>query len=211
MSSCKKILFIDFDGTLCHDRYWRTLPQEKYKVVQETFFGSNRTIVNDWMRGKYTSEQINTIVARKLNMPYEEIWNLFKDECFKIKVSEEILKKIKSLRKDYVVILVTGNMDSFFRFTENRLNLKKYFDLVINSYEEGSLKTDNNGETFLKYAKKFKVPIKNCFVIDDSKNVCNVFQKLGGESLLITKEKDIGYYLDFLSNFDNRDPYEEGC
>jgi hypothetical protein len=55
----KPIIFCDFDGVLCHDKYWRSLPEDQYEKVQELLFRDGTTLVNDWMRGEFTAEGIN--------------------------------------------------------------------------------------------------------------------------------------------------------
>ncbi len=147
------------------------------------------------MRGKYTAEEVSLIVAEKIGMPYEKLWQLFVEDCKTMRVSKEVLEKLRSLRDRYIVILVTGNMDSFSRFTHPALGLDNYFDEISNSFNEGMLKAENGGELFLKYAKKYGVKIEDCIIFDDSPNVYNLFAKLGGTPYLITKEKDLKHYL----------------
>ena len=202
MNSTKPILFCDFDGTLCHDRYWRSLPPDEYEKVQELLFKDSTILVNDWMRGKYSAEEINQIVSKKTGIPFEKLWNIFVDDCKTIYVSKEILETLHRLRNQYTVILITGNMDSFSRFTQPALALENYFDYISNSFYEGIHKTDNRGEIFLKYAEKYSVPIQNCIVIDDSKNVCKIFNELGGTAYFVTQDQNILYYLEKLADRD---------
>lgn len=75
--TAKPILFIDFDGTLCHDRFWRGLPEDQYEKVQEFLFKQDKSLIQDWMKGKRTAEEINQQVADKLGIPYEDIWKIF--------------------------------------------------------------------------------------------------------------------------------------
>lgn len=200
MDNIKPILFCDFDGTLCHDRYWRKLPSDKYEKVQKLLFRNDTTLINDWMRGKYSSEEINQFVSQKIGMPSEELWDVFVKDCRTMKVSKKALGMLNRLRDHYTVILLSGNMDSFSRFTQPALGLENYFDYISNSFHEGMHKTDNGGELFLKYAEKYNVPIQNCIIIDDSENACKVFNKLGGTTYLITKARDILYYLEKLAD-----------
>lgn len=188
----KKYLFIDFDGTLCHDRFWRSLPSELYKKVQNFLFCENKHIAYQWMRGYYTSEQINQLVADGVGIDRDLLWNLFVDDCKTMKVSQSTLKKIDGLRGRFSVILVTGNMDCFDRFTVPSLKLNEYFDNIINSYNEGILKDENNGLTFTQLAGD---AIHNSFLIDDSEGVCKAFSRLGGRALQVTKVKNIDYLL----------------
>jgi len=195
----KPILFVDFDGTICFDKYWRSLPLEKYDQIQNFIFGEDKTILNSWMKGEYTAEEINKIVADKIDIPYEELWGLFMLDCNTMQVPPEILEKLNSLRKKYVVILITGNMDSFTRFTVPSLHLDTFFDHINNSFFHKSFKDDNGGKIFVEYADALVVPIGNCILMDNSVKTCEIFTVLGGKACLITPEQDIMSYLDDLA------------
>lgn len=95
---------------------------------------------------------------------------------------------------------MTGNMDSFTRFTVPALALDKYFDSISNSFYEGKLKTDEGGKLFLDYAEKYDVCIEDCIVIDDSEKVCSVFEVLGGSAFRITPQNDIHHHLSLLAS-----------
>lgn len=92
-------------------------------------------------------------------------------------------------------MLVTGNMDCFSRFTKPALSLENYFDEIINSYEVGKLKTDNEGEFFRDYASQHSIPLEECYVIDDSEKVCKIFLSLGGRAFQVTLEDNITRHL----------------
>jgi FMN phosphatase YigB (HAD superfamily) len=192
----KPILFCDFDGVLCHDRYWRSLPKEHYEKIQVLLFGEDVSLINDWMRGKYSSEEINQKMSEHTGVPFQEIWDTFIKDCQTMHVDEEILQKLDKLRNSYTVILFTGNMDSFTRFTVPALGLERYFDLISNSFDEGLMKTENDGELFVKYLKRFDAPIADSIVFDDSPRVGKVFERLGGKSYLVTKDVPLGFHLE---------------
>lgn len=191
----RKILFIDFDGVLCYERYWRSLPAAQLEQVQELLFRNDRTLVNDWMRGNYTAKEINVVVSKKLGIPYESLWELFVRDCKTMNVDLNILKQINQLREYFIVILLTDNMDSFTKFTQPALKLDNYFDLICNSFEQGMRKIDRNGELFLKYVHAYQAPIHDCVLIDDSKNVHDIFATLGGTGYLVTPEHNISYWI----------------
>ncbi|OGL60859.1 hypothetical protein A3D60_00070 [Candidatus Uhrbacteria bacterium RIFCSPHIGHO2_02_FULL_47_29] len=170
------------------------LPAEHAKV-QQLLFGTDKTIVSDWMRGKYTAEQVNEFVAREIGLPFEKLWSVFVQDCRTMKVSQPALEKLNTLRDQFTVVLLTGNMDSFSRFTVPALQLEKYFDLISNSYFEGKHKTDNSGELFVAYAQKIGVPLESCLLIDNSPRACAIFENLGGIAYLATPENDINYHL----------------
>jgi len=93
-------------------------------------------------------------------------------------------------------------MDSFSRFTQPALALENYFDHISNSFYENIHKKDNGGEIFLKYTKRYGIPIQSCILFDDSDNVCKIFTELGGVACLITQDQNILYHLEKLADRD---------
>jgi FMN phosphatase YigB (HAD superfamily) len=191
----KPILFVDFDGTICHERYWRSLPSLHHQAVQDLIFKSNTQMVHDWMRGKYSAEEVNQFIADTIGIPFEGLWELFVKDCVTMHVSPHVLDQITELRKKYFVILMTGNMDSFTRFTVPALNLESCFDHISNSYYEGRHKTDDTGQLFLDYAERYKVPFSECIMIDNSEKVCSLVRELGGRAYHVTPELGVEHYL----------------
>jgi FMN phosphatase YigB (HAD superfamily) len=199
----KSILFVDFDGTLCHDRFWRSLPAEQYEQVQRFLFGEDKTHVQEWMLGKRTAEEINELLAKHLNVPFQELWNVFVQDTSSMKVSQESLNAIKNLRDKYITILVTVNMDSFSRFTVPALQLNDYFDAISNSYDERLFKSDNDGEVFRKYIHAYQAPVASSVLIDDSPSACATFSSLGGISRQVIGDSNLAYHLNQISEVSN--------
>ena len=173
----KPYLFVDFSGTLSNDKYWRSLPEDKFAILQRHFFGQNMNMVRNWMRGQYTSEQINIVAANQVGMNPLELWEIFVRDCETFSVEEETLAMIQALRNKYTVVLITENMDCFDRFVVPHLNLDDYFDHICNTWNEGRLKSDENGSLFLKYAGD---GIEKAYLVDDSSSAGVVFRALGG-------------------------------
>jgi len=86
MTTIKPILFCDFDGVLCHDRYWRSLPFKEHEQVQELLFRNDTTLLNDWLRGKYSAEEVNRLVSEEIAMPFEKLWKVFVKDCKNMRV-----------------------------------------------------------------------------------------------------------------------------
>ena len=191
----KPILFVDFDGTLCFDRFWRSLEPALYNKIQSFLFKENKIKTNEWMLGKRSSEEINETLARYLQVPPDSLWQLFQQDCETMWVDQELLNKINSLRKKFYTILITDNMDCFDRFTTPALELNKYFDVIVNSFREQKFKSDSNGELFVKYTNKFNSPIKSSVLIDNSVKTCNVFSRLGGTVYLVTSDESASRHL----------------
>lgn len=195
----KPVLFIDFDGTLCHDRFWRSLHQSEYRQIQEILFNQNKEIVADWMRGKYSSEEINAFLADRLGVSYECLWSTFVQDCKTMNISKEALDLIKSLKERYRSVLMTDNMDCLDRFTIPALGLNSYFDSVVNSFSRKRLKKDENGKAFLDEIQYRQTDIKDCMLIDDSESTCELFQSMGGRALRVTERKPLQYWLKSVS------------
>ncbi|HEY0011153.1 MAG TPA: hypothetical protein VGB97_04595 [Candidatus Paceibacterota bacterium] len=191
----KPILFVDFDGTLCQDRFWRSLPADKYQKVQEVLFGDDRAYLQAWMKGGHTSEEVNQMLAGHLGMPFEELWRLFVHDAATMEVSTEALEMIRGLRNAYTTILITVNMDSLSRFTVPALKLDAYFNDISNSYYEGKFKNDNGGEVFRDYLNKYEAPVERSILIDDSSTACETFRTLGGVAYQVTHEEDVVRHL----------------
>lgn len=193
-----KTLLIDFDGTICHDRFWFGIDQTSKDKVSEFLHANNHKMIIKWMKGKITSEEINKEIAKLLKRDEKKLWQEFVKSCYKMKVNKNLLNKINKLRKTYQVVLLTDNMDSFDRFVSPNLKLEKYFDKIINSFNEGNIKGEPNGKLFKKTLKTMKVPIKDAILFDNSKLICKLFKALGGKSHLVTKEKPIEFHLNKL-------------
>ena len=159
----KKIIFIDWDGTLCWSRFWESLIKSNPKFAQgiDDFFSSEKETINNWMRGKFNSEEINKIISQRIGLPNEIVWQTFVSDCQKMEIDKEAVSLIKRLREKYLVILVTGNMDCFTRFTVPALRLEEVFDSIVNSADIGYLKTDYNGKIFIDLLQQFNAFCKN--------------------------------------------------
>lgn len=191
----KPTLFVDFDGTLCHDKFWRSLDPEILEKIQAFEFGPTGT-ANKWMRGEFTSEEVNESIAKELGIPYDELWKTFVDNCSNMQVSQAVLEKINSLRSTYHTVLLTDNMDSFDRFTVPALQLENYFDMIVNSYSEKKSKMENEGELILDVLRRVDSTIESSYLLDNSKDICSLFETLGGTSFLVTSEQNLEYWLD---------------
>ncbi len=193
--SAKPVLFIDFDGTLCHDRFWRSLGPDHSKKIQSSLFSQDLRLVTDWMKGAYSSEEVNEKLALTLNVPFGFLWETFVKDCAGMSVDEAVLKKVNGLRKKYKTVLITDNMDCFERFTVPALKLDEYFDVIVCSSKEKMLKNEDGGKLFRDVMLRFDGIPAQSILIDDSKRSCSTFEALGGRSFLITKEKPLSHWL----------------
>ena len=191
-----KIIFLDWDGTLCWSRFWgslRSISSQDFALgqkIDDILFSKNRALINDWMRGQKSSEELNTFLSEQLQTNPERLCNIFLQDCKSMEFDDQLRKKIEQMRTCAHVVLVTGNMDCFSRFTVPALELEKVFDKIINSSDLGYLKTERGGETFLTCTREYNIQINKTFLIDDSVKTCEFFNSLGGRSYAVLNGKD---------------------
>ena len=195
----KQNIFVDFDGTICFDYFWRSAPKEIKKVIDKFLFQDNTYLLEDWMRGKKSSEDINQIISDKCNLNCSTIWDYFVTDCENMFISEDILRALSACKKNNVLILITDNMDCFNRFTKNKLKLSDYFHYVFNSCDYGCLKDDPPQRgLFKKIIDLQGFNIQKSVLLDNSQKNFDIFNHLGGSSFLIKDKHDIVSVLNML-------------
>jgi FMN phosphatase YigB (HAD superfamily) len=185
-----RILFVDFDGTLCTDRFWRSAEPGLNRRIQEALFIGNPEMVRAWMRGAHSSEEIHEFLEQETGATYDELWETFVADCKSMRVERSLLDLIDTLRTTYYTVLITGNMDCFNRFTRPSLGLDTHFDAIENSYDRKLLKDEEGGRPFRIHAEQYDVPLKNTYLLDDSEKVCVVFEQLGGTAYRVRGLED---------------------
>jgi hypothetical protein len=103
----KGILFVDFNGVISYDPFWKSMIKNDhplhcfYEPIENYLFRNKNSLIDDWMLGKYTSEQIHQILADKIGIPYQPLFEIFSEDCKKLDMSKPILKVIQALKKDW--------------------------------------------------------------------------------------------------------------
>ena len=191
----KSIIFWDFNGVISYRNYWNQMenlihPLHQYhKPIKDLYV---KDLCNNWMRGNSTAEEINKYMAESVGVPYQELFGIFVGDCCNLDISLPILELVQKLRKDYICILITDNMDNFDRFTvPNNLALKDSFDYISNSFNTGLLKADEGGKIFLDICEQNNCDVRNCVFIDNSDKKCKIFESLGGKSICTTGENQV--------------------
>lgn len=194
----KNILFIDFNGVISYKPFWFSLskPDHRYHnyfISMERFlFKENRELIKNWMLGEYSTEQIHQIMKEKLNIPYDEILEIFINDCRNIDISKKILEKVKELKQYYYCILATDNMDSFSRFTlDSNPELSNTFNEVNDSCIMKTFKSKDNGQYFKDKIFEHKAIVENCILVDDSINNCNTFKSISGQAYNCKTEDEV--------------------
>lgn len=193
-------LLFDFDGVLCHDRFYRATLEKAYPEVyvwiQENIFGDSKELAGQWMRGKISSVEINHIIAKNTAINGALLEKLFIKSVRLMKIDKKLRNYIAGLKKRVEKIgLVTDNMDVFSKITVKNHSLNKLFDVVINSADYGYLKKDQKGKLFDIALAKIGEEINNTLLVDDSLKVTNLYQDKGGRAFLYQNFQDFRRFL----------------
>ncbi len=178
-------IFFDFDGVLCKDYFYSNLKElhpEVYKFINESVFGKGRDIPDKWMRAKMTTEDVNRYISKNTNIEFDILSNLFIESVKAMKVDNRLINLAKTLlSKGRKVALVTNNMDVFNSVTIKNHNLDQLFPLIINSFDYGLMKHDENGRLFeIALEKLGESDFSDTLLIDDSSTMRASFENRGG-------------------------------
>ena len=187
----QKTLFIDFDGTICFDLFWRSLDSKIKQKITDFLFVSNQELINRWMMGSYNSEEIHSKLSDALEVDYEYVWDVFIKDCKEMTIRARTIDLLQEARQTYRTVLITDNMDCFDRFTAPSLDLYNYFDCIENSYNYGMLKSEQGGGFFKKVLHLRQINIEDAILIDNSNDNCAAFERLGGKSIKVLRPEDI--------------------
>ncbi len=194
----KAILF-DFDGVLCRDRFYtRTLFPEHKSVldwIEVNIFG-NTPLVEQWMRGEMSSEEINRIIAEACAIEFELLHEKFLESVRCMQLDIQVKKIVQRLKTQGVTVgLVTNNMDVFSDITVANHKLDKLFHVIVNSSDYGMLKKDDTGKLFDIALEKLGFDIQDSLVVDDSSIVINLYKNKGGAVFLYRQSGELENFL----------------
>src|SRR6185369_8607197 len=195
-----KVILVDWHQTLSFSQFWGHIKQkdkELFVRIETCLFNQNKNLINPWMRGQITSEQICKTVSSDLNLPFDYIYKEFIKSCKKMNLSgKNVVRVITNIRNKGVKFYIfTDNMDSFNRWTVPHMKLDTVFDGIVNSNTIGFLKNDidNKGKNLFlsKILKQEEVKTSDIMLIDDNPNTINNFSKYGLICKLVTVKNNL--------------------
>ena len=184
----KAILF-DFDGVLSKGRFYSTICNEDQKIkdaiIQNIFSKEAKDVIQTWMRGERSFEEVHTMFAESIGTDIEFLNKSLIESVLAIKLNTELLNFVSSMRHLGVkVTIFTDNMDVFDRIFVPYNNLKNKFDFIFSSSTFKKLKLDNNA-AFLKQAIEIMdVRYEQTLLLDDSPKIGVFMKKFGGNFYL---------------------------
>lgn len=180
-----KYIFFDWHKTLSEDIFW---PEDKN--ISDVIFNDNSELLNKWMKGEKSSEDISEIIHKKTGVDQSNIYEKLEKGCremsFALKGVEDYILKIK--KRGIKVGIATDNMDAFLRFTIPSLKLNEIFDEILVSSEIGFLKGEVDGKN-IKFFEKFifdnNISYSDLVLVDDSKKIYELYKPFGLQVLRV--------------------------
>ena len=193
----KKVVFIDWNKTLSYSLFWEHLQDKKHPnhrhlpAIEKWLFVDNRNIINSWMRGEFSAEDIASKMSQGTGVDSGMILDELQRSCEEMRYSiddlEDIVRRVRA--NGIEVVIATDNMDTFSRFTVPAMRLDTVFDGILNSYDTGYLKDDNHPEDsipfFDEYLARHGWNYADAILLDDSPDKSGKYKRLGFERVLI--------------------------
>ena len=193
----KKVIFIDWNRTLSFDLFWEHLKDTGHRYhhhlepIEKWLFVDNRSLINQWMRGNITVDEIVQRISNGTGISPDVIMNELRHSCeimkFCIVDIEELIGDIRN--KGMLVVIATDNMDTFTRFTVPALKLNDTFDGVLNSHDLKCLKDETDPKASIPFFDDFltshDLTYADAILLDDSPDSSGKYEKLGFERILI--------------------------
>lgn len=180
-----KTIIFDFDGVLCHDHFYTNLKAAYptvYDFINTKVFAKGSDVPDKWMRGELTANDVNKFISDSTGIDFDELSNLFIESVHAMKIDNRLLNLAKTvLSSSGKVALVTNNMDVINKITIKNHKLDKTFPVIVNSFDYGILKHDDNGRLFdIAMEKLGASSYDDALLIDDSNKAREVFESKGG-------------------------------
>ncbi len=186
----KTIVFFDFHNVLSNYDYSKKYDAEVYEKIEAILFENKEKLMNDWMDGVLSSVNLYKILSKRLNIPFEEIFDDFINGEKELQIDKVLIDLVGKLKESGVVVgVISDNADTFLQYTVPHNGLNKVFDFIISSAEYGVQKY-NQGLLFDKAKEVLHLgTFENCYLIDDDKKNCKYFIDRGGHSFVYQYQK----------------------
>ena len=190
----------DYGFTLVSEHYFNRVHlriPRWHEIIQEAIF-ADRTVSDDWMRGKIGLRDIADILREWTGEDSDSLLACLKDGCRNLRENLGVIKFARRLKADSVPIaLVTGNFDVFNEVVVPAHGYDKLFDVIINSCDYGE--TDKRALWPLAFARLGgHIGYHNSLLIEDTENELRMFREAGGHAIKyvddITFETDAGRF-----------------
>jgi len=183
-ASLRSILF-DFDGVLSKGRFYSTIPEKNYKIKdainKNVFNKGSWNLMQTWMRGEKSFEEIHKSIAEKVGSNVEFLNKHLIDSVLRMQLNKGLIKFAIQMRSLGVrTAIFTDNMDIFDRVFVPYHSLNEKFDFIFSSSTYKKLKLDNDAFFLKETIKKMKSSPSETLLLDDSPEIGVYMNKIGG-------------------------------
>ena len=134
-----------------------------------------------WDLGKLGYSDFNNIVSQHTGIPANQVWHTFFEN---IKIYQDTIELIQSLKKNYKIILMTNSQKENSRQMLKQQNIENLFDEIVISAEHGLAKPDPKFyELMLSIGQ---LDASQALFIDDRQKNVDAAANLGIKSFLFT-------------------------
>lgn len=103
--------------------------------------------------------------------------------------NEELLQLLSKLKPGIKTAVINNGLKKLFHGLLDKYELKRKFDLLVNSAEEGVEKPDP--EIFLRTCQRLEVQPEECLMLDDDTKLLAGATALGMQTILIDESTDL--------------------
>ena len=177
-----KVIFMDLGGVyftegkkIAIERIEKKLSINMKKLNQSISYKEHAAL---WRRGKINQKEFIKKISKEFDIIKEtatgivRIWH----DSYRPKNDMKIL--IRKLRKNYKVVVLSGNTRERVRYIDNKHDFQKEFDKCLYSFTFGINKPD--ARIFKSAIKKLKIKPNESVMIDDSDKFLRNVKRSGG-------------------------------
>lgn len=196
-----RTIFFDWNKTLSNSLFWEQLGNPEHERhgwnadISRYLFQENRHLISEWMKGMIDARQIAEKISSRYGYSSDILLEDLIESCRNMKfVSDEVLPLIQKLRGSGVqCVIATDNMDTFMKYTVPGMELERYFDGFLSSFDLKRFKYDTEAESipfFDNYLQQYGLSYADVILIDDSPDTSGVYERLGFDILQIADDDD---------------------
>lgn len=177
-----KAIIFDFAGVIGSDGYWVILKERLPDIQKRKQFFHNLSIQVD--DGSISNKQFASIISKELTVPENEI----ETEIFKrIIINKELLERIRQLRKQYKICLLTNYTHEWMERLFQIYSLDQFFDVKVISSLVGLVKPDK--KIYQLALNRLEIKPEEAVFIDDRQYNVDGGEQAGIKSLLFTNNE----------------------
>ncbi len=153
--------------------------RKEYKLPKKKLVHAFKTpgLVYDYGAGKIDRKEFWERVTKYLNINSNVAREMEKTWISLYKPKKDMVNLIKNLRRNYKVVVVSGNLKERVEFLNKKTSLHKKFDGYFYSFDYG---TNKPSADLCKFAlEKLKAKPEECVMIDDNLKFLGNVKELG--------------------------------